>query len=194
MASVARAMPTTAHSPRVADGTRSASVGWLRANWGVDVGPGVGAEGDAGAAQLANVRRHAQAPMVEGRNLATDSCPKPVDRPRALRLIPRAVTSVHVASGDGHALDRMVEHLRRGHAYHISVGDITLGRFEELQEAERMIAARLYRRVDRGRLRISSPRAPSSWGAADGLAVSHGNRGPRLHRPGDLRSGIGTDH
>jgi len=53
----------------------------------------------------------------------------------------------YVASGDGHALDRMVEHLRREHAYHISVGDITLGRFKELQEPERMIAARLYRRV-----------------------------------------------
>jgi len=78
MASEAWAMPTTVHSPRVAEGARSASEGWLRTKCGVDVGVGEGAGGDAGAAQLANVRRQAQAPIVERRNLATDSCPKPV--------------------------------------------------------------------------------------------------------------------
>ena len=53
----------------------------------------------------------------------------------------------YVASGNGQAVDEMVEHLRRQHGYHLSVADITPGRFEELQEPERMIAARLYRRV-----------------------------------------------
>jgi hypothetical protein len=49
--------------------------------------------------------------------------------------------------GDGHALDEMVEHLRRRHGYQLTVADVTTGDFQTMQQPERMIAARLHRRV-----------------------------------------------
>jgi predicted small metal-binding protein len=49
--------------------------------------------------------------------------------------------------GGGRVLDEMVEHLRKRHGYQLTVADVTTGEFEAMQQPERMIAARLHRRV-----------------------------------------------
>jgi predicted small metal-binding protein len=51
---------------------------------------------------------------------------------------------------DGDALDGMLEHLRSRHGYRITRDDVDEKPNDRLEEPERMIAARLHRRMEEG--------------------------------------------
>jgi predicted small metal-binding protein len=49
--------------------------------------------------------------------------------------------------GDRSALDQMVEHLRKNHGFHVTAEEVAGGKVDHLEDPERMIAARLHRRM-----------------------------------------------